>query len=103
MLTRCIFPRTVKRFLLKDHALLKNSRRGSSRTGRVCVQGLVTYLDATADTGGLCVIPGSHRAHDDLCSRATSAKAGIDFVAVDANDPILSDGGVLVCAKAGGS
>jgi hypothetical protein len=81
----------------------QNSRRGSSRSGRVCVQGLVTYFDATADTGGLCVIPGSHRDHDALCARAASAKAGIDFVSVAADDPILSGGGVLVCARAGGA
>jgi hypothetical protein len=66
------------------------------------VQGLVTYYDATADTGGLCVIPASHRAHDELCNRSASAKSLIDFVSVDAHDPILSGGGVLVCAQAGG-
>ncbi len=66
------------------------------------MQGLVTYYNASADTGGLCVIPGSHRSHDALCSRATSAKLGIDFVSIDADDPILSGGGVLVCAQAGG-
>ena len=80
----------------------QNSLRGSSRRGRVCVQGLVTYYDANADTGGLCVVPGSHHFHDELCDRASSAKFKIDFVSVDADDPILRGGGVLVCAQAGG-
>ena len=66
------------------------------------MQGLVTYYNANADTGGLCVIPGSHLAHDDLCGRAASAKLKIDFVSVAADDPILQGGGVLVCAQAGG-
>jgi hypothetical protein len=67
------------------------------------VQGLVTYYDATEDTGGLCVIPASHRAHDELCNRSASAKSLIDFVSVNAHDPILSGGGILVCAQAGGT
>ena len=86
-----------------QHPLNQNSRRGPSRSGRVCVQGLVTYTDATADTGGLCVIPGSHLDHDKLCERARSARAGSDFVSVDADDPILKCGGVFVCAQAGGA
>jgi hypothetical protein len=83
--------------------LAQNSLRGSSRQGRVCVQGLVTYYSATADTGGLCVIPGSHRRHDELCQRTPSAKNGIDFVSVDPDDEILCGDGVLVCAQAGGA
>lgn len=81
----------------------QNSLRGPHRCGRVCVQGLVTYYDATEDTGGLCVIPASHRAHDELCNRSASAKSLIDFVSVNAHDPILSGGGILVCAQAGGT
>ncbi len=96
----------VPHYSCPPHAFLptasQNSRRGSNRCGRVCVQGLVTYYNATADTGGLCVIPGSHRFHDELCNRAASAKSKIDFVSVDADDPILRGGGVLVCAQAGG-
>eukprot|EP00854_Cymbomonas_tetramitiformis_P026911 gene26911-33089_t len=29
--------------------------------GRVCVQGLVTLTDVDSASGGLCVIPGSHK------------------------------------------
>ncbi len=70
--------------------------------GRVCVQGLVSFTAATADTGGLCVIPGSHRQHTELCHRSVmAARMKIDFVTVDAGDPILADGGVLVTCEAG--
>mmetsp|Transcript_32883 Transcript_32883/g.61363 ORF Transcript_32883/g.61363 Transcript_32883/m.61363 type:complete len:319 (+) Transcript_32883:59-1015(+) len=34
--------------------------------GRQCVQGLVTLTDVTAATGGLCLIPGSGKHHDEL-------------------------------------
>ena len=71
------------------------------RSGRVCVQGLVSYRDATVDTGGLCVIPGSHRDHDALCARSPSTKMQIDFVTVEKSDPILAAGGVLVECLAG--
>ena len=79
----------------------QNSRRGPHRKGRVCVQGLVTYYDADADTGGLCVVPQSHHEHDGLCARIDAARLGIDFVQVPEADPVLANGGVLVCAKAG--
>jgi hypothetical protein len=34
------------------------------------VQGLLSFTDATQASGGLCVIPGSHKHHTDVCSRA---------------------------------
>lgn len=80
----------------------QNSTKGPQRQGRVTIQGLVTYYDATAETGGLCVIPGSHHYHNELCERVPSAKAKIDFVSVPVTDPILrSAEPVLVCAQAG--
>jgi ectoine hydroxylase-related dioxygenase (phytanoyl-CoA dioxygenase family) len=49
--------------------------------GKVCVQGLVTYYDCTADSGGLCVIPKSHLHHDALCQQSDCAKAlKMDFI-----------------------
>ena len=79
----------------------QNSRNRPHRSGRVCVQGLVTYYDADAETGGLCVVPGSHRQHQELCERTNAARMGMDFVSIDSADPVLRAGGVLVCARAG--
>jgi ectoine hydroxylase-related dioxygenase (phytanoyl-CoA dioxygenase family) len=80
----------------------QNHTKGPHRQGRVTVQGLVTYYDATPETGGLCVIPGSHLSHQEVCERAPSAKIKVDYVAIPAGDPILrSQEPVLVCAKAG--
>lgn len=46
----------------------------------------------TADTGGFCAIPGSHRLHSQLCERSPSANSMIDFVMLEKNDPILFAG-----------
>ena len=54
------------------------------------MQGLISLLDANASTGGLCVIPGSHREHDALCKRSPFSKGGGDFVPVGQNDPVCS-------------
>jgi hypothetical protein len=91
----------------------QNASLGPHRQGRVTVQGLVTYYDATAETGGLCVIPGSHLHHDEVCSRAPGARLKHDYVPVHQNEPLLQAAtgetvegkskqtGILVCAKAG--
>merc|ERR1719316_1926134 len=64
-------------------------------------QGLVTFTDATPATGGLCVIPGSHRNFEAVCQRAYSHQLPCDFVPVQQGDPVFDLGGKLVCAKAG--
>eukprot|EP00388_Colpodella_angusta_P035514 GDKK01036206.1.p1 GENE.GDKK01036206.1~~GDKK01036206.1.p1 ORF type:complete len:422 (-),score=31.49 GDKK01036206.1:102-1367(-) len=80
----------------------QNHLRGKHRQGRVTVQGLVTYYDANAETGGLCLIPGSHLHHQAVCERAPTAKMDIDYVSIPRNDPVLtSEQAILVCAKAG--
>lgn len=80
----------------------QNSIIGPERQGRVCVQGFVTYYDATEVTGGLCVIPGSHKYHSEVCARADSAKFKMDYVSIRPSDPLLQENdGVLVLAKAG--
>lgn len=71
------------------------------KDGRVCVQGLVTFTDATPATGGLCVIPGSHNHFEAVCQRAYSHQLPCDFVPVQPGDPVFDLGGKLVCAKAG--
>lgn len=69
--------------------------------GRSCVQGFVSHTRATATTGGLCVVPGSHKSHIGVCERACSSKLPGHFVPVHAADPALQAGTKLVCAKAG--
>ncbi|CAJ1380827.1 unnamed protein product [Effrenium voratum] len=77
----------------------QNARLPHSR-GRVCVQGLVTLRAATAETGGLVVVPGSHLKHEELCSRSALSRGSGDFVPVSVDDPILQDA-ALVLAEAG--
>lgn len=71
------------------------------RQGRRCIQGLVTYFDANELTGGLCVIPGSHLAHDEVSLRSANGDKSMDYISIKKGDPILANGGLLVCAKAG--
>lgn len=75
------------------------------KPGLHCVQGLVTLKDATEHTGGLVVIPGSHRFFGcDVLKRYPEKKDGWNFISLRANDPVLTEGGWgprLVCAKAG--
>jgi ectoine hydroxylase-related dioxygenase (phytanoyl-CoA dioxygenase family) len=46
----------------------QNAKNESSR-GKVCFQGQVSYYDADEFTGGLCVVAGSHKYHNELCAR----------------------------------
>lgn len=71
------------------------------KSDRSSVQGLVTYIDATPETGGLCVIPGSHKHHISVCERSCAQTVRKDCVQVQPGDPVLESGGQLVCAKAG--
>lgn len=61
----------------------QNSLRGPERTGRVSIQGLVTFYDATEATGGFAAIPGSHRFHDALCAQQHGK---IDFIGITPED-----------------
>lgn len=80
----------------------QNSCIGPSRQGKVCVQGVVLYTDANDTTGGLCVIPGSHLHHTDVCARAPGANAVLmDYVEIPVDDPVMSLPKHLIHAKAG--
>lgn len=70
--------------------------------GKQTVQGLVTLYDATPETGGLTVLPGSHREFVDVCKRS-GVTGKMQFVNVRKDDPIFKDipRGRLVQAKAG--
>jgi hypothetical protein len=71
--------------------------------GRICVQGLVSYLDANEKTGGLCVIVGSHKQHTSICCRNPLAYREGDFLKISQDDPIMSieNEKRLVCCSAG--
>eukprot|EP00746_Dinoflagellata_sp_MGD_P002958 gnl/MRDRNA2_/MRDRNA2_105771_c0_seq1.p1 gnl/MRDRNA2_/MRDRNA2_105771_c0~~gnl/MRDRNA2_/MRDRNA2_105771_c0_seq1.p1 ORF type:complete len:419 (-),score=72.76 gnl/MRDRNA2_/MRDRNA2_105771_c0_seq1:38-1294(-) len=71
------------------------------KNSRVCVQGLLTFTEATPSTGGLCVIPGSHKQFQEVCQRAHSYNLPRDFVPVQPGDPVFTLGSRLICAKAG--
>jgi hypothetical protein len=77
----------------------QNALLGPHRRGFAGVQGIVSYLDAGPASGGLCVVPGSHRAHDVVC--ATTGSLTAQGVPLDPADPVIRAGGLLVCARAG--
>eukprot|EP00038_Savillea_parva_P005875 m.160412 g.160412 ORF g.160412 m.160412 type:complete len:466 (+) comp11945_c0_seq1:190-1587(+) len=75
--------------------------QGNERPGKCCIQGLVLYTDATPHSGGLVVVPGSHKDFNGLLQRNTQTTYG-DFVSIAATDPVLAQGSArLVCARAG--
>ncbi len=76
--------------------------QGRSKRGLHAVQGLVLLTDANAHTGGLCVVPGSHKAHDELMRYTVTSPDGMDFVVVPSplTNPMVR-GGALVAAQAG--
>eukprot|EP00929_Paragymnodinium_shiwhaense_P002828 TRINITY_DN10313_c0_g1_i1.p1 TRINITY_DN10313_c0_g1~~TRINITY_DN10313_c0_g1_i1.p1 ORF type:complete len:397 (-),score=69.87 TRINITY_DN10313_c0_g1_i1:322-1512(-) len=78
-----------------QNAWYKDSR------GKCCVQGLVTLHDASEETGGLVVLPRSHKLHEELCTRCRFAKSWGDFVPLPAGDDSLAVGGQLIMAQAG--
>lgn len=79
----------------------QNAHLGVESRGRVCIQGLVSLREADENTGGLVLVPGSHRDHENLCNRSMLARRTGDFVPVSLDDPILQEGAVLVAANAG--
>lgn len=81
----------------------QNALTGEHKEGLACVQGLVTYYDATEETGGLCLIPKSHLKFKKVCERAPAARLKIDYVQLSSEtEPILqSENAILICAKAG--
>ena len=72
--------------------------QGIKLRGRQCVQGLVSLTDASAGTGGLCLIPGSTKFHDELVEQT-----GIEtnFVEVPPSFHALNQKQILPMCKAG--
>ena len=65
------------------------------RPGFHCVQGLVSLLPTTPETGGNVVIPGSHRLFESIPERYTERLAripeSVDHFRFPADDPQLAD------------
>lgn len=108
----CIFrPWQINRDWLTRESWWHTDQNGyhESGQGKRCVQGLVTYCDANIDSGGLCVIVGSHKEHTKYCRRNPLAYMEGDFLKVPPEDPVLQacdeeDGQFearLICCKAG--
>lgn len=73
--------------------------QGRTKLGLQCVQGLVSFFPATAQSGGLCVIPGSHQSHTKFLGYAATNAS--DFVPVPRGDPVLCAPRKLVTCEAG--
>jgi len=60
--------------------------QGPGKCGaRHAVQGLLSLFDQGEATGGLCVVPGSHTRHAELCALAMAgSSSGRDFVPIPA-------------------
>lgn len=75
--------------------------QGRTRPNRCCVQGVMLFTDATKHTGGLVVIPGSHKEFGAVIERNATYSNG-DYVPLSTWDPILAGGSAgMVCAHAG--
>jgi len=73
--------------------------QGATSTDFCCVQGLVSFFPANTGTGGLTVIPGSHRIHTEFIKH--NALYNGDLVMVPKNDPVLAAPKRLVTCQAG--
>jgi ectoine hydroxylase-related dioxygenase (phytanoyl-CoA dioxygenase family) len=75
--------------------------QGRETRGFQCVQGLVSLFDQGPDTGGLVVLPGSHKHHDALCELARDTT---EYIELPQDSKLLQaepQGGLLVACRAG--
>lgn len=74
------------------------------KRGLHCVQGLLTMKDANKNTGGLVVVPRSHRLFNEVLKSYPEPDKYWDFIGLSASDKILTEGQGgprLVCAQSG--
>ena len=62
----------------------------------LCLQGLVQLTPANEWTGGFCVVPGSHKYHDEFSKRHPHRDVQGDFLPVPEGDPIVPKGSGLM-------
>lgn len=84
------FPKTLGGWFHVDQGRLKS--------GQQCVQGLMSLYDQDATTGGLIVIPGSHKHFDSI---AADAEDDSDFIQLPRESPVWSMPHRLVTCCAG--
>jgi len=81
----------------------QNARNPRSK-GKQSIQGLLALMDGNEKTGGLCVIPGTHEKHTEICNRMRYPKT-MEYIPIPKNDRLFEDyketGGYLVHYKAG--
>eukprot|EP01048_Picozoa_sp_COSAG05_P010719 COSAG05_NODE_961_length_6421_cov_4.206738_3_plen_721_part_00 len=77
----------------------QNAAEPICHMGKMSVQGVLTYTDATAATGGLTVVPRSHLDHSAMCERHPPVFG--DYFPLKSSDPLLSLPAQLVTAPAG--
>lgn len=75
------FPRTLGGWFHVD--------QGPTKRGRQAVQGLVALTEQGPRTGGLVVIPGSQKRHDELVAKVSNPS---DFVAVSEDSAVRREG-----------
>lgn len=83
----------------KTHSGWYHVDQGKTLRGLNSVQGLVTLTDSNAETGGFCVIPGSHVFHDELVDLA--AVGDRNYLAIPPSFHALADRQILVKCSAG--
>eukprot|EP01051_Picozoa_sp_SAG22_P017320 SAG22_NODE_2643_length_2341_cov_6.214541_1_plen_389_part_00 len=66
----------------------QNAAEPICHAGKCSVQGVLTYTDATAATGGLVVLPRTHHEHDAMCARHPTAYG--DYLQLKPTDELLS-------------
>mmetsp|Transcript_28148 Transcript_28148/g.38884 ORF Transcript_28148/g.38884 Transcript_28148/m.38884 type:complete len:261 (+) Transcript_28148:707-1489(+) len=71
------------------------------KPGKTCVQGLLSMYDVNKTTGGLTVIPGSHKEFLECGKRIENITNMGDFVPIPRSDPILEKDAIIVTCEAG--
>mmetsp|Transcript_108411 Transcript_108411/g.337874 ORF Transcript_108411/g.337874 Transcript_108411/m.337874 type:complete len:417 (+) Transcript_108411:91-1341(+) len=72
--------------------------QGRGMPGLQCVQGLISLLDADASTGGLVVVPGSHKMHEEIVRFQHSEG---NYMSISPSDPVLELTKKLAVCRAG--
>lgn len=72
--------------------------QGTTLPGFQCVQGLVSLFDQGPETGGLVVVPGSHREFAEVCKLAQDTG---DYISIPEKHPLLQQPRKLVSCRAG--
>mmetsp|Transcript_41574 Transcript_41574/g.115672 ORF Transcript_41574/g.115672 Transcript_41574/m.115672 type:complete len:408 (-) Transcript_41574:149-1372(-) len=74
--------------------------QGAAKQGRHAVQGFVSLYEASLETGGFTVVPGSHLRHNEVV--ADQANPSVDYCTVQPYEPVMQElPQRLVCCQAG--